>query len=277
MKYVFSIIILSSLISCETVINKKSYEPLRLKGSESMHEAFSSLASDFKRMQDTLDVKIAGGGSRTGLMAIKDKSADIGLSSFPFNLDSILGEGHSVSQRIVAYDGIVLINHLDNPIGQLSDRQITNIYSGVVTDWSEIGGEEGTILPVVRDANSGTQKFFTEHFKIFEVAPTAVVAGENHEIVDSVISNKNSIGFIGYAYYTAMVKNIALPAAINHQDTVRYVEPEPRYINNGEYPLNRSLRIYFDKEYDARVIAFLQYLDTDRAKEIIESHGLIVN
>ncbi|WP_370087941.1 PstS family phosphate ABC transporter substrate-binding protein [Ekhidna sp.] len=277
MRYIISLFVLGCLYSCGTVMKKKNYEPLILKGSESMHEAFSSLVGDFKKLQDTLDVRIEGGGSRTGLMAIKDQTADIGLSSFPFNLDSILGNDHGINQRIVAYDGIVLINHIDNPIGQLSDSQITNIYSGLVTDWSEIGGEPGAILPVVRDSNSGTQRFFTEHFKIFEVAPTAVVARENHEIVDSVISNKNSIGFIGYAYYTAMVKNIALPAATDRSDTIRFVEPEPRYINNGDYPLKRSLRIYFNEKYDARVMAFLQYLDTDRAKEIIESHGLIIN
>lgn len=278
MKNLILLITLSYVIlSCDTDTTSKKYGTLKLKGSESMHEAFSTLASDFQRLQDTIKVQLEGGGSRTGLMAIKDGVADIGLSSFPFNLDDILGKGHAIDQRVVAYDGIVVINHLDNPIGKLTDEQISHIYSGTIKDWSEIGGSAGAIMPVVRDANSGTQKFFIQHFKIGEVTPTAVVARENHEIVDSIISNKNSIGFIGYAYYTAMVKNIELPAIISEKGTIKYVSPEPKSINSGEYPLKRSLRIYFHNQYDPKVMAFLEYLDTDRAKDIIRSFGLIIS
>ena len=275
MRSIYLLIITSFLLNCEAIQENRSYDPLTLKGSESMHEVFSTLASDFQKIQDTLKINIEGGGSRTGLMAIKNSTADIGLSSFPFDLDSVLGENHTVGQRIVAYDGIVVINHLENPIIKLSDTQVSSIFSGLIKDWSEIGGEPGQIMPIIRDSNSGTQRFFAEHFKIFEVAPTAVVAGENHEIVDSVISNKNSIGYIGYAYYTAMVRNLELPSSIT-SDSATFVAPEPRFISNGSYPLKRSLRIYYNSGYDPRVVAFLKYLDSNRAREIFESYGLIV-
>lgn len=274
MKYLLLFIILC--FSCDAIRQSKHYEPLKLKGSESLHQAFSSLSSDFERLQDTLKVQLEGGGSRTGLMAIKEKTADIGLSSFPFKLDSILGYNHSVQEKIVGYDVIVIINHMDNPVLRLSDRQISNIYSGIITDWSEVGGNPGTIMPVVRDSNSGTQRFFTEHFKVFELAPSAVVARENREIVDSVISNRNGIGFIGYSYYTTLVKNVMIPSLVS-RDSVNFIPPNPEYIDNGEYPLKRSLRIYFDREHDARVDAFLKYLKTTRAKQILESYGLIAS
>ena len=275
MRVLHVLIISAFLLNCEAIKERGKNTSLTLKGSESMHDVFSTLASDFQKIQDTLKINIEGGGSRTGLMAIKNSSADIGLSSFPFDLDSILGDDHSVGQRVVAYDGIVVINHLENPVAKLSDNQISNIFSGRIEDWSEIGGNPGRIMPIVRDSNSGTQRFFAEHFNISEVTSSAVIAGENHEIVDSVISNKNSIGFIGYAYYTAMVKNLELPAAIT-SDTVTFVAPEPEHINNGSYPLKRSLRVYYDNRFDPRVVAFLKYLDSTRAKEILKSYGLIV-
>ena len=240
-----------------------------------MHEVFSELVSDFEKLQDTITVVLEGGGSRTGLLAIKEGTADIGLSSFPFDLDSILGDGHAAGQRVVAHDAIVVINHQDNPVNQLTNDQISGIYSGLITDWSEIGGEPGEILPVVRDHNSGTQKFFTEHFQISNVASAAVIAHENHEIVDSVVNNKHGIGFIGYAYFTVMVKNVELQSAIGKYDKPIFVAPEPQYLNDGAYPLKRSLRVYFDRQYDSRVMAFLNYLDSKRAHEIIESFGLI--
>lgn len=275
MKYLISLFILLLLLGCDSINKNKTYAPLMLKGSESMHEVFSELAADFERLQDTLKVELEGGGSRTGLIAIKQRKADIGLSSFPFDLDSMLGKSHSVVERVVANDAIVVINHHENPITQLTNNQISNIYSGVIKDWSEIGGNPGKILPVVRDYNSGTQKFFTEHFKIFEVAPTAVVAGENHEIVDSVVSNKNGIGFIGYAYFTDMVKNIALPEISDSELPKGFVAPEPQFLANGSYPLKRSLRIYYNSAYDERVIAFLNYMESERAHIIFESFGLI--
>lgn len=274
MKYIPLLILIC--FSCDSIKSPKHYEPLKLKGSESLHEAFSSLARDFERLQDTLDIELEGGGSRTGLMAIKERTADIGLSSFPFDLDSILGYDHNVQEKIVGYDVIVIINHMDNPVVKLTDNEISNIYSGIITDWSELGGSPGPIMPVVRDSNSGTQRFFTEHFKIYELAPTAVVAKENHEIVDSVISNRNGIGFIGYSYYTTLVKNVMIPSQAN-LDSIRYIPPDPEYIENDEYPLKRSLRIYFDADHDPRVDAFLKYLNSVRAQHILESYGLITS
>lgn len=241
-----------------------------------MHETFDALASDFQRMQDTLKVIIEGGGSRTGLMAIKESTADIGLSSFKFDLNKTLGDDHQVNQRVVAYDGIVVINNTNNPLKQLTNSQISQIYSGEVKDWSEIGGSQGLIKPIVRDSNSGTQRFFTNYFRVNEVASSAIVAKENHEIVDEVISSENGIGFIGYAYYTEMVNTVELPHADDaDSNLVEYIPPTPTHLSNGKYPLKRSLQIYYHREQDPRVGAFLAYLNTDRAKHIIESFGLI--
>ncbi len=238
-----------------------------------MHETFNALKSDFEKMQDTLTIVLEGGGSRTGMMGVFENEAHIGLSSFPFNLDSILGDGHNIQEQVVAYDGIVLISHEDNPVQQLTNEQVSGIFSGAITDWSELGGESGRIVPIIRDQNSGTQQFFINFFKIDSPANSAIVALENGEIVNTVSENMAGIGFIGFAYFTQRVHNMLLPSPI--AGDTPFVAPSFKNLLAGSYPLKRSLRIYYKDTSDPAVKAFLSYLKTTRARYVIESNGLV--
>ena len=238
-----------------------------------MHETFNALKSDFEKMQDTLKIVLEGGGSRTGMMGVHENAIDIGLSSYPFNLDSILGSGHNITEQVVAYDGIVLISNELNPVQQLTNEQVTGIFSGAITDWQEIGGTAGEIQPIIRDKNSGTQQFLTNYFSIDGAANNSVVASENAEIVESVYTNPAGIGFIGFAYFTERVHNLLLPSPI--AGDTPFVAPSFKNLLAGSYPLKRSLRIYYKDATDPAVIAFLKYLKTTRARYVIESNGLV--
>ncbi|PIB34329.1 hypothetical protein BFP72_02275 [Reichenbachiella sp. 5M10] len=259
--------------SCRST--EKERQVIYIKGSESMHETFNALKEDFEKTQNTWSIEIQGGGSRTGLMAIKDNQVDIGMSSYGFNLDSILGENHGVEERVVAYDGIVLINNDENPIGQLTNDQIGKIYRGEIVDWSEVGGDPGKIMPIIRNQNSGTQKYFSEFFGLDSLSKDAVVAAENNEIVTKVYEDKRGIGFIGFAYVTLNVKELQLPS-VKKTDTF-FISPSFKTIRMGEYPLRRGLRIYYREQQDQKVEAFLGYLASERAHNIIERNGLISN
>ena len=240
-----------------------------------MYETFDLLRSDFEKQQDTIKVTLEGGGSRTGLMAIKDDAVDIGLSSFEFDVDNELGSGHNVVDRVVAFDGIVLVNHDNNPVQQLSNDQVNGIFGGTITDWQELGGPSGAILPIVRNQNSGTQRFFFDYFNIDQPAASAVVADENNEIVQRVLNNQNGIGFIGLSYFAVGVNNVLIPSL----DTLRadFIGPSKTSLINGYYPLKRPLRIYHKLNPDAVVSAFLSYLNSDNAVRIMEGEGLIPN
>ncbi len=258
--------------ACDSSQSSKTYV-LKLRGSESMHETFNELKSDFEKMQDTLTIELEGGGSRTGMMGVYRDEVQIGLSSFPFKLDSILASDHELQEQVVAYDGIVLISHEDNPIQQLTNEQIAGIFSGSIRDWNEVGGTSGNIIPVIRDQNSGTQQFFTNFFGIENIAKAAVIASENRTIVNTITKTRNGIGFIGFAYFTQRVRNILLTSSIIEDAT--FVAPSYKNLLSGSYPLKRSLRIYFKSNADPATRAFLSYLSTDRARYVIESNGLV--
>ncbi len=236
-----------------------------------MHGVFLDLKKDFEKTHANIHVTIEGGGSRTGLDAIKDHQADIGLSSFEFNLDRELGANHSVKEKVVAYDGIVLIANENNPLDSLTDDQVHSIYQGEVFDWNQLGGKPGTIVPIIRDENSGTQRFFTSHFNIESITRSAVVSAENKEILSKVQGDVNAIGFIGFAYFSQGVHDLRLAT----EDSNGYRSPTKRNLLNNSYPLKRGLRVYYTLENDDAVKSFINYLDSKSAKAIIESYGLI--
>jgi phosphate transport system substrate-binding protein len=265
-------IICISIFSCSQTKSHNDYV-LRIKGSESMHEAFEMLKVEFERTQDSVTIIIEGGGSFTGLSAIDDNSADIGLSSYNFNLDSVLGAGHDVISQVVAFDGIVIISNTKNPITKMTDEQISGIYEGEITDWSQLGGEPGRIVPVMRDENSGTQKFFIEHFQVNKFNPMALVEKENKAIVSRVQENENGIGFIGFGYFTMGTNSIEL-ANISGVEG-EFISPTFENLDAGTYPLKRALYMYFRKDENPATKAFLKYLGSIEAHLVIKEHGLI--
>lgn len=271
MRALLPAVLLIGLVACK---QSKERLVIRMKGSESMHEPFNAIREDFEMQQDSLTMSLDGGGSRIGLMAIKNEEVDIGLSSYRFDIDSLFGEGHDVAEHLVAFDGIVLINNEQNPINQLTNEEIWGIYSGHYTDWSQLGGKRGKIRPIVRDQNSGTQKFFIEHYGVDSITAHATVAQENEEIVSMVLEDPNGIGFIGYAYVTLNVKDISVPSMKTRGDT-SFVYPSFSSIQQGAYPLKRSLMIYCKQEPSAAVGAFLSYLNSPRGQDVLEKNGLI--
>ncbi|MFY0601821.1 MAG: substrate-binding domain-containing protein [Cyclobacteriaceae bacterium] len=260
------------LFSCDSPNYHKDYV-LKFKGSESMHRAFWMLKSEFEQKQDSVKIILEGGGSRTGLMAIKDGSADVGLSSYRFNLDSTLGNGHGVTERVVAYDGIILISNKRNPIQQLNNEQINMIFSGSISDWSQLGGLPGQILPIVRDENSGTQKFFQNYFNIENLNPLAEIASDNKSIVSRVNKNQNGIGFIGFGYFTERIQRLEIPTSPGH-DTA-FTTPTFENLGQGKYPLRRPLQMYYKDAENPGLQAFLNFLGTREAQLIIKEEGLL--
>lgn len=265
---VLFLILLIAFTACNDPQSEVSQ--IRLKGSESMHAVFQQLKADFEKSNPEIQIILEGGGSRTGLDAIREQSADIGLSSFEFDLNKELGATSKVKEQVVAYDGIVIITNENNPLDSLTNEQVEKIYEGQISNWSELGGKSGTILPIVRDGNSGTQKFFTEHYKINGLSNTAITIDENKDIVNKVHSNVNAIGFIGFAYFSLGVHEIKLAA-----DSFKFRAPTKSNLLNNSYPLKRGLRIYYNDQMSDSTKAFLVYLNSDNAKSIIESFGLI--
>ena len=243
---------------------------LKIKGSESMLEAFEALKQDFEILQDTIEISIEGGGSRTGLMAIGENQVHIGLSSFKFNIDSIFGPDHEVIEHVIGYDGIVVITNPSNPLLRLTDQEISDIFSGRVSNWNEISGNNASVIPVFRNQNSGTQRFFTDYFRVDELPDRHIIAADNAEIVSYVNKNPGAIGFIGFTYFSEGTNSLLLESGSGV-----FVPPTFSNLWDNSYPLKRPLHMYYREGVDQGLRGFLDYLQTERAQTVLKGHGLL--
>lgn len=265
-------VLVMAVIGCSQTKEKKTHV-VKIKGSESMISTFEALKWDFEQSQDSIKIQLEGGGSRTGLVAVGEGKVDIGMSSFNFNVDSIY-PGQSIETNRVASDGIVVITNESNPITSLSNAQMSDIYSGRINNWSQLGGDDLSILPIVRDENSGTMRFFKSYFDLDSISDQALVAKDNDEISEKVAGDPSAIGFMGYGYFTDLVTPCGLEF-INQVGDTLFIPPNRAHLESGEYPLKRGLYVYHRDKTLANS-AFMDYLNSAAAKKIISNFGLIV-
>src|SRR5437879_3324118 len=139
---------------------------LVIKGSDTLGaKLVPQLAEAFKAQHPDTTFDIAAEGSSTGIAAIIDGTAQIGMSSRrakPGEVGAASGKGVNMKPTIVAYDGIAVIVNSSNPIKGLTRKQVEQIFTGDVTDWSAVGGNPGKISVYTRNTSSGTYSDFKE-------------------------------------------------------------------------------------------------------------------
>jgi len=217
---------------------------LVIKGSDTLGaKLVPQLAEAFKAQHPDTTFDIAAEGSTTGIAAIIDGTAQIGMSSRhakPAEVGAASGKGVSLKPTIVAYDGIAVIVNSGNSIKGLTKKQVEQIFTGDVTDWSAVGGSPGKISIYTRNTSSGTYSDFKElAMKKRDYAPSAQKMAGNEQIASEVGKNANGIGYVGLAYTKASgVKVMAIDGALPSEQTVHaktYPYARPTfYYTNGE-------------------------------------------
>jgi phosphate transport system substrate-binding protein len=217
---------------------------LVLKGSDTLGaKLVPQLAEQFKSQNPGTTVDIAAEGSTTGIAAIIDGTAQIGMSSRrakPAEVGTASSKGINMKPTIVAYDGIAVIVNSANPVKALTKRQVEQIFTGEIADWSALGGSGGKISIYTRNTSSGTYSDFKElAMKKRDYAGGSQKMAGNEQIASEVGKNANGIGYVGLAYTKAggvkvMPIDGVLPAVETvHAKTYPYARPT-FYYTNGE-------------------------------------------
>ncbi len=217
---------------------------LVIKGSDTLGaKLVPQLAEQFKAQNPGTTFDIAAEGSTTGIAAITDGTAQIGMSSRrakPAEVGAASAKGVNMKPTIVAYDGIAVIVNSANPIKSLTKKQVEQIFTGEVTDWSAIGGSGGKISIYTRNTSSGTYSDFKElAMKKRDYAGGSQKMAGNEQIASEVGKNRNGIGYVGLAYTKAggikvMSIDGVLPSVPTvHAKTYPYARPT-FYYTNGE-------------------------------------------
>src|SRR5256885_2466083 len=183
-------------------------DTLVIKGSDTLGaKLVPQLAEQFKAQNPGTTFDIAAEGSTTGIAAIIDGTAQIGMASRrakPAEIAAASAKGVHMKPTIVAYDGIAVIVNSANPIKGLTKKQVEQIFTGDVTDWSAVGGSGGKISIYTRNTSSGTYSDFKElAMKKRDYAGGSQKMAGNEQIAAEVGKNSNGVGYVGMAYTKA--------------------------------------------------------------------------
>jgi phosphate transport system substrate-binding protein len=217
---------------------------LVIKGSDTLGaKLVPQLAEQFKAQHSGTTFDIAAEGSTTGIAAIIDGTAEIGMSSRRAKTSEVgaaAAKGKHMKPTIVAYDGIAVIVNSANPIKGLTKKQVEQIFTGDVTDWSAVGGSGGKISIYTRNTSSGTYSDFKElAMKKRDYAGGSQKMAGNEQIAAEVGKNPNGVGYVGMAYTKAggvkvmPIDGVALSIKTVQGHTYSYWRPT-FYYTNGE-------------------------------------------
>lgn len=192
---------------CATILNA-SGDSIVIKGSDTLGaKLVPQLAEQFKSQHAGTEFNIAAEGSATAFAALIDKTAALGMASRPAKPEEIAtaaSKGVKLQETVVAYDGIAVIVNAANPVKALTRKQVEQIFTGEISDWSALGGTAGKISVYTRNTSSGTYAEFRElAMKKRDYAPSSQKLAGNEQIASEVANNPSGVGYVGLAYSKA--------------------------------------------------------------------------
>lgn len=264
-------ILISSVIACLGLTGSvyAAGGDITIKGSTTVLPIAQKTSEVFMDNNPGVNISVQGGGSSIGIASIIDGTADIGDASRPIKekeIDEAVANGRSPKAHVVAMDGIAVIVHPSNSITALTKQQIKDIYTGVISGWSEAGGSGGKIVVISRDSSSGTFEAFTE--KALDKAktrPDALLQASNQAVAQVVSRTPAAIGYIGLGYITDKVKPV----------TVNGIECTKATVLSAEYPIARPLFMYTNGDAAGAVKEYLDFVLSAEGQRLVETEGYV--
>lgn len=248
-------------------------QPLKIKGSDTMLPMMQLQVETFIRRNGG-DINITGGGSGTGITSLLDGSVDIAMASRDLKMaEKLQFDAKNIDLKVVqiASDALSIIVNPNNKINQLTRAQLEGIFTGSITNWSQVGGENSAIVVYTRESSSGTYEFMREHvMNKKEFAKSAISTSATAQIVYAVSQNKNAVGYVGLAYVEPIVKALSVS-----YDDKTYIAPTFNNAFNKTYPVTRPLYVLYDGKNDARVKPFLDFILSIFGQKLVTHKGYI--
>ncbi len=256
-----SIVILTILMSMMSACSQESGSATIVAGSTSVQPYAEVLAEEYMILNLDSEIDIQGGGSSAGITAAQTQSADIGMSS-----RALKDEEKGLWNIEIARDGLVLIVNPKNPLENLALDQIRDIYTGIITDWSQVGGSTANIHLITREEGSGTRSAFTELVMgEAEITPKAIVQDSNGSVMQLVAGDPNAIGFISLGLVNDEVKALHLDG----------IEATAENIMNDSYKLSRPFLFVTKDEPTGLTKSFIDFTLSLEGQELLSKEGLI--
>jgi phosphate transport system substrate-binding protein len=249
-------------------------QKLVIKGSDTLGaKLVPTLAEEYKAKNPGVSFEIAAEGSTTGIAAIIDGTAQIGMASrraTAVEVSNAQSKGVTMTPTIVAYDGIAIIVNSANPVTGFTGRQLEQVFAGDITDWSAIGGSGGKISIYTRNTASGTYADFRKMgMKNRDYALSSQKMAGNEQIVSEVAKNPNGIGYVGLAYiHEPGIKVLAIDGLLPSPETVLAKE--------NKYLLSRPTFFYTNGKPSGEAAKFIAFVKSADGEKIVEKVGFVI-
>ena len=239
---------------------------ISISGSTTVQPLAEKLAEAFMTENTGIRIDVQGGGSSVGVKAAGQGTSDIGMASREIK-ESELAEFPKLNVVVIARDGIAIVANADVTVSDLTVEQVRDIFSGKITNWKDLGGEDQNIIVVSREEGSGTRGAFEELVmgKDALITASAILQPSNGSIRTTVSTTPYSIGYMSFGYLDDTIKAISIGG----------IAPTEPNAADGSYPIVRPLNMLTNGEPTGAVKAFLDFILSDAGQKLVVEDGYI--
>ena len=219
----------------ESGASNENAATISISGSTSVGPLAEKLAEKYVE-KNRVNIEINQIGSSAGITNVLNGVSEIGMSSRDLEEE----EKQYLREMVIAYDGIVVVTHPNNHVKNLTLEQVKDIFTGKITNWKKVGGEDMDIVVVSREDGSGSRDAFQEivGYSSRELVKSAIIASGNGNIKTTVATNQHAIGFISFEYIDKTI----------HPVSINGVEPTAENVLQQKYRLSRPFLFVYKKE-----------------------------
>lgn len=236
-------------------------ENITMAGSTAFQPFAEKLAEQYMSTHPDVSITVQGGGSAMGIQAAQSGAAQIGMA----DLVQLPEEAKGLREMEVARDGIAMVVHPSNPVKGLTIEQIRGMFNGSIRNWKEVGGEDRPISVVSREAGSGTRTSFEQIIGNINLLNDAIIQDSNGTIRETVANDVGAVGYLSHGLLNDKIKALDVEGAACTEMA----------ITSGAYNLVRPIFLLCKPGVSPACSAFLEYLQSDEAQELIHGNGLI--
>ena len=233
-------------------------------GSTSMEKVIGALSESYMAANKDVTVNYNPTGSGAGITAVQEGTCDIGLSSRALKDEE---KAAGLKETVLAYDGIAIIVHPDNPVSDLSIEQIAKLYTGEITNWKDVGGSDAEVVLIGREAASGTRDGFESITGTKDKCQYRQELPSTGDVITAVSQNPDAIGYASLAAIKDSVKALSVDG----------VTPSETTVKGGSYPVQRPFVLVTveGKALSAAAQSFFDYATSADAADIIAKAGAV--
>ena len=269
------ILTIAAFLLLAPVANYAQKVVCKVKGSDTCLPLSQKEAEEFMKKSSGSAITVIGGGSGVGLSALQNGTTDIAQSSRKMKLDEkqkLIDAGKAFKEVTISFDALAVIVNPANKISQLKREQLEAIFTGKISNWKDVGGDDEKIIVYSRESSSGTFEFFKEFvMNKKNYATTALLMPATGAIVQSVSQTKGAIGYVGLAYVEKTVKALK----VSYDNGKTYIEPSVASAMNKTYPITRPLFYYYLSSIEKNVKPFVDFILSAEGQKIVLQEGYV--